>query len=151
MSLPAVLSAAETTVAAITGIVGHAQGAPLPDLPWSETPYVFLEWDGQWTEAAVTMGGTGRQIERQYGVLLTLMLGSAAMEPQAALSLAGTLLDRMRAAFASDPTLSSACFTAFLTGGTHNLRDYHDQGVAPLITCHLAVTEYLTASAASQT
>lgn len=148
MSLPAVLAAAETA-GTVTGVRGHSAGAPTPEVPYSDTPWLSVEWDGQWSDRFLTLG----MLEMRYGVRLTLTLGGANLRPADALSLAALFKDRLRAAFSADPTLGGTCAFAYLDTGGHNLLTYFDPATAAMPFCEwvLHVTEHVAYTAASQT
>ena len=150
MSVSLVVTEVQTRCAAISGIKAATVGIPAGGLPADQGQYPrIVLTPTKLTYVRGTFGPAGKVAE-EYGVVITLYLGTPDMSYADAITAALPLLDRVRGKFASDGTLGGLCINSDISDPDDTLDNFREQGApfpAPALRWVLAVSEEVAANA----
>jgi hypothetical protein len=150
MSLLTVITEVQSRCAALAGIKAAAIGLPQGGLPADQGQYPRIVLT--LTEISYTRGtfGPSGQVAEEYGIFITIYLGTPDMTQAAAIMAALPYLDRLRAQFASDPTMGGLCVHSELSKPDDTLdtfKDYNAPVPYPALRWVLGVSEVVAANA----
>jgi hypothetical protein len=134
----------------MTGIKAATVGTLNAGLPSDQNQYprIVLTPTGM-TYTRGTFGPNGK-VSEDYGIVITLYLGTADMSYEGAINAALPFLDRVRAAFASDGTLGGRCINSDITDQDDTLDNFKEPGAPfpmPALRWVLGVSEEVAANA----
>jgi hypothetical protein len=144
----AVIQKVKEMCAAVPGLKSTVVdlGRPEP-FPVTLFPLIFLQIDESREERLSC--GPDAIVHENYKIYITLVLGEKGTSYKRAAGDAVPFYDRLRAAFAPDPTLGGVCWTSNLSEARTNLRDFRDKQEEPIIGWQLDITEERSASEAA--
>lgn len=150
MSISTVLTEVQTRCAAISGVKACTVGIPAGGIPADQGQYPrIVLTPSKMTYTRGTFGAAGKVAE-EYGIVVTLYLGTPDMSYADAITAALPFLDRVRAKFASDGTLGGRCVNSEISEPDDTLDNFREQGApfpAPALRWVLAVSEEVAANA----
>jgi hypothetical protein len=146
VSKQAVLDAVEAKWKTISGLRSTSQGWPEP-VPDSALPMAIIDIDTESSQPiGFDAGGTG-QLQENYTVKMTLLLGKKDMRRKTALRTSVPMLNRVLLAFSADRFLGGAADFTKLGNCSTNRKTYHENKEYPLMEWALEVEAYTRANA----